>query len=226
MGYNLRVKRHDRGGHAAMACFSFLYGGTQMNLLKTTVAAATLAIAAGSASAATFNFGGSSGATSSKSFTVDGITAVATAFREGPLGFLQFVGNVTQNASGLGVSSFPDTSGDIDGFILKDTLVLTFDQLVSFSLATFGAVDRQDDWDIYVDNGSGNWVQVANDITDNPFNFNGGTVKRIAFGADGGDDDFRLSSVQVSAVPLPAGGWLLIAGIGGLVALRRKRKAA
>ncbi len=118
-------------------------------------------------------FRGSSGDSSSKSFTVDGITAVATAFREGPLGFLQFAGNVSQNGSGLGVSSFPDTSGEIDGFGLKDTLVLTFDQLVSFSLAYFGAVDRKgsDDWDIYVDDGSGSFVQVANDITDNPFNF-------------------------------------------------------
>jgi hypothetical protein len=197
-----------------------------MNLLKTTVAAATLSMAAGSASAATFNFTGSSSDSSSKSFTVAGITAVATAFREGPLGFLQFAGNVTQNGNGLGVASVPDTSGDIDGFGFKDTLVLTFDQLVNFSLATFGAVDSGDDWDIFVDDGSGAFVQVANDITDNPFNFNDGIVKRIAFGADGINDDFRLNSVEVSAVPLPAAGWLLIAGVGGLVAMRRKREAA
>ncbi|WP_420876405.1 VPLPA-CTERM sorting domain-containing protein [Roseovarius tolerans] len=31
---------------------------------------------------------------------------------------------------------------------------------------------------------------------------------------------------NISAVPLPAAGWLMIAGIGGLAALRRRRKAA
>jgi hypothetical protein len=197
-----------------------------MNLLKTTLAAATLAIVGGSASAATINFTGSSSGSPSKSFTVSGITAVATAFRAGPMGILQFAGNVTQNGSGLGVASFPDTSGDIDGFGLNDFLVLTFDQLVNFSIATFGAVDDNDDWDVFVDNGSGSFLQVAFDSPVNPFDFNDGIVKRIAFGADGATDNFRLTSVEVSAVPLPAAGWLLLAGVGGLVVLRRKRKAA
>lgn len=36
----------------------------------------------------------------------------------------------------------------------------------------------------------------------------------------------RQNLVTVSPVPLPAAGWLLIAGLGGLAALRRKRKTA
>ncbi|WP_103332644.1 VPLPA-CTERM sorting domain-containing protein [Pseudotabrizicola formosa] len=35
-----------------------------------------------------------------------------------------------------------------------------------------------------------------------------------------------LVTGDVSAVPLPAAGWLMLAGIGGLAALRRRRKAA
>jgi hypothetical protein len=37
-------------------------------------------------------------------------------------------------------------------------------------------------------------------------------------------DGFELQ--RLSAVPLPAAGWLMLAGLGGLAALRRKRKAA
>ncbi|MBC7154879.1 MAG: VPLPA-CTERM sorting domain-containing protein [Rhodobacteraceae bacterium] len=31
---------------------------------------------------------------------------------------------------------------------------------------------------------------------------------------------------NIAAVPLPAAGWLMMAGIGGLAAMRRRRKAA
>lgn len=37
--------------------------------------------------------------------------------------------------------------------------------------------------------------------------------------------DTRQDLVSVSAVPLPAAGWLMIAGLGGLAALRRRRKS-
>lgn len=195
--------------------------------LKTYLIAGAIAWAAFASvahSATTFNFGGATGTTASKTFTADGITVVATGVRAGPFGLFQFSGNVTQTADGLGVGSFPDTSGEIDGFILRDALILTFDQLVKLTEAAFGDVQRNDDWDIYIDNGSGSFSQLADDSTDNPFQFGDSLVKRIAFGADGLDDDFRVKSLTVSAVPLPAGGLLLIGAVGGLAALRRRRK--
>ena len=33
-----------------------------------------------------------------------------------------------------------------------------------------------------------------------------------------------IVSANISAVPLPAAGWLLIAGVGGLAAMKRRRK--
>lgn len=38
--------------------------------------------------------------------------------------------------------------------------------------------------------------------------------------------DLDLSTFTVTAVPLPAAGWMLIAGVGGLAAMRRRSKAA
>ena len=38
-----------------------------------------------------------------------------------------------------------------------------------------------------------------------------------------GSNAFEFASITATPVPLPAAGWMLLAGIGGLVALRRKR---
>lgn len=42
---------------------------------------------------------------------------------------------------------------------------------------------------------------------------------------NGSGDGFGIDGIRLSAVPLPAGGVLLLAGLGGLVLLRRRRAA-
>jgi hypothetical protein len=79
---------------------------------------------------------------------------------------------------------------------------------------SFSAVDR-----IVLDGG---YKFVAN-----PFgNLN---INSLTFFADSTNDtlarpDYALAAISVAPVPLPAAGWLLLAGIGGLGALRRFRK--
>lgn len=41
-----------------------------------------------------------------------------------------------------------------------------------------------------------------------------------------GNDQFTVAEVKVSSVPLPAAGWMLLAGLGGLAAMRRRNKEA
>ncbi|MEM1235327.1 MAG: VPLPA-CTERM sorting domain-containing protein [Pseudomonadota bacterium] len=55
---------------------------------------------------------------------------------------------------------------------------------------------------------------------------------RLAFSANGGsfyngcgNCGALIDNVSISAVPLPAAGWMLLAGFGGLVAMRRRSKS-
>ncbi len=67
------------------------------------------------------------------------------------------------------------------------------------------------------------------DFTDMPLGDQ--AIASIAFNAVsvvdmGNDSDFALASFDVSEVPLPLSGWLMMSGIGGLAAARRKRRNA
>ena len=44
------------------------------------------------------------------------------------------------------------------------------------------------------------------------------------FNPNGSKDGFDVAEFSVTPVPLPAAGWMLLAGVGGLVAMRRRRK--
>jgi hypothetical protein len=55
----------------------------------------------------------------------------------------------------------------------------------------------------------------------------GGPVQNLTFiSPEGGDNSAVLvAELNAASVPLPAAGWMLIAGIGGLVAMKRRQKA-
>lgn len=143
--------------------------------------------------------------------------------------------SVTTSSSGAGVSGNPDTNPyEIDNFPLSsETLIVTFDTGVILESFYLGNFDRNDDYEFSLNGGAFSGV-----TTDNP-NIVGQYVTSFAIRAsydlsdanlfDGaflGDDNFTLKKFTVTTVPLPAGGLLLLGGLGSLAALRRRKKAA
>jgi hypothetical protein len=190
-------------------------------------AAAALVLMASAPQAATIDFSG--GAAGGVGF--GGITYAASATATG---ILQFCGaSVSVSANGLGVNGCPDTDpGQIDGFPIfsAETLTITFSKAVKLVDFTLALLDGNDDMEWSINGGS--FTQVGAPIP-TPIGV-GQKVTSFSIRASGvlfadgwfGNDDFTLKGATVAPVPLPAAGLLLVGGIGGLAALRRKRKAA
>lgn len=186
------------------------------------VAAAVMG--ASSASAKVISFaGGQTGA-------AEGVSTSCQVF-----GILNSSCSVTYNAAGLGVKGNPDLQpGQIDGSPVKsgESLTLSFGHDVAWNNVMFGKWDNDDDATISADGGLSFYYSNNSSMVDL-----GGYVSSqltvTAYGKKPGDcaffcvfgnDSFTVKSIDVQSVPVPAAGFLLLAGLGGLAALRRKQK--
>jgi hypothetical protein len=197
-----------------------------MTIMKSLAAAVlSLGLSVGGASAATVVLGGPAATAGSFVYTGDGVTVTATGERRDGCLFLCFQDeNLSRAADGLGVRGgglgldSPELDGQVD-----ERLTFTFSHAVRLISVTFSFIDGDDEYDVLVDVGSG-LAPVALDALSNPFLFAAdavGTAFRIA--VDGNASAFRVSSITFAPVPLPAGGLLLLGGLAGLAALRRRR---
>jgi hypothetical protein len=206
-----------------------------MSLKTAAIVAATLAACAGGASAATYDFTGSGGAAPSYTFgdlTVTGVWGTGT--------MLENTVRVNQSSAGLGVTHFLDTNpGQVDR-LLNESLRFAFDDEVVLSGLTFGGYEQFDDFDLVVDGDYANAYKFSfadgNPLTG--LNLTG-TIFSIIASVDAGDffngqlfeDAFTVAGLTTAdaptaPVPLPAAGWALVAGLGALGVVRRRKAQA
>lgn len=161
--------------------------------------------------------------------TYDGTTIIDPAARR-----------VTRNANGLGVDCnglfgpsilCPNEIDGNAGRTAEDLLTLVFDQEVFFDEVLFTEVDGDDDVDIYID---GVAIAALTDLNilgaTNPVGLLGLSGTSISFGAfdasfnNLNEDDFRVGSITVTAVPVPAGLPLLLSALAAFAFIGRRSR--
>lgn len=126
----------------------------------------------------------------------------------------------------------------IDGQGANEMALLNFGSMrVEIRSVTFNYWDRNDDFDVGVFDSLAIGTQAMpfrDDIdtrgnsSRKTFYFSPGTLvgSIFGFGADGPSDEFKLAGIsyrEVAAVPLPAGAVLLLTGLAGFGAMRRRK---
>lgn len=218
--------------------------------LKTlTYAAMSFCLTAGLASSATFDFMSKDADSASKTYTVDGVTVTVTTGtfkkKNGSEIKLDTRDVKSSKKNGLGSNGAGDKAV-IDGRKGNDVIIFTFDQVVAIDTVTFGKLDGKDRFAFgTVDEGKFNRIVTKRKVTetfdiDETFGTLAGTS--FAIGALGKRHNFTIETLSVfipsedakaqqsrtsstasnmPAVPLPAAGMMLLAGLAGMTALRR-----
>jgi len=204
-------------------------------ILKKTLpmAACAAALLAGSAvSAATIDFTGANLSDRPEATFGTGdlnVTVRAGTFGDNGINFA--TRQVDIDPDGLGSDGFLDRDS-IDGSFGNDVLTFSFDRLVRIDAIAFVEVDNNDDFAFGSVAGTSferafDFAQVF-DQTDlsELLSANARTGLTFGIGAIGSNDNFRVAGLNVSTVPLPASGMMLLGALGAGVVLSRRRKAA
>lgn len=210
--------------------------------MKTIFAAfAVMALGASAASASTVGFHFGKGSPSQSGYyeseisqTKSGLTLDVTGMRcddgKGPnhSSCTSNIGGLGEWDNGIGIKRFGTSdSHAVDGYHSNEFLKLSFSEHVSLAKLAFSYFGKNDKFRLYSWTGSGwdfegNGYSAVTHLASGVY-----TGSMFLLGATGDHDDWKFKGVKVdvSPVPLPAAGWMLLAGLGGLAAMKRRKKS-
>ena len=178
--------------------------------------------------------GGERGATAF-TFTRDGISATTTGFNgvTGAVYSAYLDSSFSGREGGLGVCQILNgdqcaPSSD-DNVTTNESLLLTFDQLVTIDTTTFVNGNHgtmfSNDFQLSIDGGAMMTYALTNVFTTN---LTGTTFEFFNPNMGGGsavsnDQQFYINTLEVTAVPVPAAVWLFGTGLIGLVGVARRK---
>ena len=197
-----------------------------------------LQAAAASAATVTFDFTGGIGETPSAEFSAGGVDLTVSALSVDDAGEVRADSDsvVTLNAGGLGVrnrvgSADPEKNVFTDGKSpggFNDFLLFQFSQPVASATASFTEREgfEASQFTLYTPTAGGFAADGGPIDIDGPSTFTF-VLDAFGFGAFEDTDHFLVSMLtfevdDVAPVPLPAGGLLLLLGLGGLAVARRR----
>ena len=195
------------------------------SLVVASVAFAAVAVGSAQATPITFNFAVTN--PDSVSLTFSDISGLSVKASTPTVGGTVNSANQSSlpgrafNTGGLGVKSVPGDSRFVDGVDFNDILNLTFSKKVKISSVLFSEVETGDDFGFSIDGGAGSHLAIP--LLTHLYTFAGQIGKTFGFRADDFNDDFRVKSITVSAVPLPPALLLFASGLLGIGLLGRRR---